>query len=192
MDLLGVRAVTDANTSSTAADPTQQVITLALRGAGTAGNGLSPAFSQRMGLNERLDMVEDFFLVNDVPSSRQAASAHLLMTEAVRRSFSRPGRHGIFPGRSSDVASWTPTTRMTSGSGGLTQAVDALTQRLEKAEAARDQPLDGVLRVRWLGPLSTRLPPATQKNTAVKLPEQRNQGSPSPGDDGTGSRTRIV
>ncbi|KRY87932.1 Retrovirus-related Pol polyprotein from transposon [Trichinella pseudospiralis] len=38
-----------------------------------------------------LDTVEDFILVNDVPSARQAASARLLMTEAVRRELSPPG-----------------------------------------------------------------------------------------------------
>ncbi|KRY73130.1 hypothetical protein T4A_5225 [Trichinella pseudospiralis] len=64
---------------------------LALRGVGTAGYGLLTAFSPGMDPTEWLDTVEDFFLVNDVPSARQVASARLLMTEAVRRELFPPG-----------------------------------------------------------------------------------------------------
>ncbi|KRY01641.1 hypothetical protein T4E_3885 [Trichinella pseudospiralis] len=55
---------------------------MALRAVGTAGYGLLLAFSPGINPTEWLDMVEDFFLVNDVPSARQAASARLLMTKA--------------------------------------------------------------------------------------------------------------
>ncbi|KRZ68913.1 hypothetical protein T10_12881 [Trichinella papuae] len=64
---------------------------MALRGPGTACYGLSPAFSPEMDPTEWLDTVEDFFLVNGVPPSHQAASARLLMTEAVRRELFPPG-----------------------------------------------------------------------------------------------------
>ncbi|KRY86787.1 hypothetical protein T4D_4338 [Trichinella pseudospiralis] len=64
---------------------------LALRGVGTAGYGLLTAFSPGMDPTEWLDTVEDFFLVNDVLSARQVASARLLMTEAVRRELFPPG-----------------------------------------------------------------------------------------------------
>ncbi|KRY79979.1 Retrovirus-related Pol polyprotein from transposon 17.6 [Trichinella pseudospiralis] len=75
---------------------------MALRAVGTAGYGLLLAFSPGINPTEWLDTVEDFFFVNDVPSARQAASARLLMTKAVRRE--------LFPPGSSDVSSWTPTT----------------------------------------------------------------------------------
>ncbi|KRY89119.1 hypothetical protein T4D_14512 [Trichinella pseudospiralis] len=64
---------------------------MTLRGVGTAGYGLLPAFSPVIDLIEWLDTVEDFFLVNDVPSARQAASVCLLMTKAVRRELFPPG-----------------------------------------------------------------------------------------------------
>ncbi|KRY93771.1 hypothetical protein T4D_15004 [Trichinella pseudospiralis] len=64
---------------------------LALKIAGTARYGLPPALSPEMEPTEWLDRVEKFFFVSDVPSARQAASARLLMTEAVRRELFPPG-----------------------------------------------------------------------------------------------------
>ncbi|KRZ06962.1 hypothetical protein T11_12359 [Trichinella zimbabwensis] len=64
---------------------------MALRGPGTACYGPPPAFSPEMDPTEWLDTVEDFFFVNGVPPSHQAASARLLMTEAVRRELFPPG-----------------------------------------------------------------------------------------------------
>ncbi|KRX59188.1 hypothetical protein T09_5959 [Trichinella sp. T9] len=48
---------------------------------------------------------------------------------------------------------------------------------------------NGMLPVQWSGPHSTGLSPATCPNPAGECSEQRNQGPPSPGDEGTPSRT---
>ncbi|KRX69680.1 hypothetical protein T06_14486 [Trichinella sp. T6] len=51
---------------------------------------------------------------------------------------------------------------------------------------------NGMLPVRWSGPHSTGLSPATCPNPAGECSEQRNQGPPSPGDEGTPSQTITV
>ncbi|KRZ01371.1 hypothetical protein T11_492 [Trichinella zimbabwensis] len=65
---------------------------LAMRGAGIVCHGPPPAFSPEMDPTEWLDTMEDFFLVNGMPPAHQAASARLLMTEAVRRELFPPGQ----------------------------------------------------------------------------------------------------
>ncbi|KRX35315.1 hypothetical protein T05_13641 [Trichinella murrelli] len=51
---------------------------------------------------------------------------------------------------------------------------------------------NGMLPVQWSGPHSTGLSPATCPNPAGECSEQRNQGPPSPGDEGIPSRTITV
>ncbi|KRZ37642.1 hypothetical protein T4C_1832 [Trichinella pseudospiralis] len=83
---------------------------MTLRGVRTAGYGLLPAFSPVIDLIEWLDTVEDFFLVNDVPSARQASEA------------------------SSDVASWTPTTTTSLRSSLRYASVDYASERTSRSE----------------------------------------------------------
>ncbi|KRX16021.1 Retrovirus-related Pol polyprotein from transposon [Trichinella nelsoni] len=58
---------------------------MALRVAAAACYCPPPSFSLEMDLTEWMDMVEDFIFVSGVPTSRQAASARLLMTVALKR-----------------------------------------------------------------------------------------------------------
>ncbi|KRZ46097.1 hypothetical protein T4C_9972 [Trichinella pseudospiralis] len=83
---------------------------MTLRGVRTAGYGLLPAFSPVIDPIEWLDTVEDFFLVNDVPSARQASEA------------------------SSDVASWTPTTTTSLRSSLRYASVDYASERTSRSE----------------------------------------------------------
>ncbi|KRZ65679.1 hypothetical protein T10_2060 [Trichinella papuae] len=82
---------------------------------------------------EWLDTVEDFFLVNGVPPSHQAASARLLMTEAVRRE--------LFPPGSTRDISWQELRRRLLDAYGQSESQIQLEIRFDGLRQRKDQPI---------------------------------------------------
>ncbi|KRY21352.1 hypothetical protein T12_14588 [Trichinella patagoniensis] len=106
---------------------------MALKGAATACYCPPPAFSLEMDLTEWMDTVEDFIFVSGVPPSYQAASARLLMTEAVRRELYSPG--------SSRDSSWQELKRRLLTAYGQSESLIRLEMRFSGVWHRKDQPI---------------------------------------------------